>query len=105
MNWAIVDEAANTVKSNVEDVDLTVFRRWGVDKRFVEVVPVGDESVAVESDGGLIGSALLVDDSIVGSFVENELFEKESVEWVVPYHTHWVLCDEESVLESCNVES
>ena len=99
MNWAIVDvdEAANSVKSNVEDVDLTVFRRWGVDKRFVEVVSVGGESVAVESDVGLIGSALLVDESIVGSFVEKELLEKESVEWV--------LCDEESVLESCNVES
>ena len=97
MNWAIVGEAANTVKSNVEDVDLTVFRRWGVDKRFVEVVPVGDESVAVESDVGLIGSALLVDESIVGSFVEKELLDKESVEWV--------LSDEESVLESCNVES
>ena len=82
MNWAIVDvdEAANSVKSNVEDVDLTVFRRWGVDKRFVEVVSVGDESVAVESDVGLIGSALLVDESIVGSFVENELLAKESVE-------------------------
>ena len=99
MNWAIVDvdEAANTVKSNVEDVDPTVFRRWGVDKRFFEVVSVGDKSVAVESDVGLIGSALLVDESIVGSFVEKELVEKESVEWV--------LCDEESVLESCNVES
>ena len=95
MNWAIVGEAANTVKSNVEDVDLAVFRRWGVDKRFVEVVPVADESVAVES--GLIGSALLVDESIVRSFVEKELVEKESVEWV--------LSDEESVLESCNVES
>ena len=80
MNWAIADEAANTVKSNVEDVDLAVFRRWGVDKRFVEVVPVGDESVAVESDVGLIDSALLVDESIVGSFVENELLAKESVE-------------------------
>ena len=99
MNWAIVDvdEAANSVKSNVEDVDPTVFRRWGVDKRFFEVVSVGDKSVAVESDVGLIGSALLVDESIVGSFVEKELVEKESVEWV--------LCDEESVLESCNVES
>ena len=97
MNWAIVDEAANSVKSNVEDVDLAVFRRWGVDKRFVEVVSVGGESVAVESDVGLIGSALLVDESIVRSFVEKELVEKESVEWV--------LCDEESVLESCNVES
>ena len=97
MNWAIVDEAANSVKSNVEDVDLTVFRRWGVDKRFFEVVSVGDKSVAVESDVGLIGSALLVDESIVRSFVEKELVEKESVEWV--------LSDEESVLESCNVES
>ena len=95
MNSAIVDEAANSVKSNVEDVDLTVFRRWGVDKRFVEVVSVGDETV--ESDVGLIGSALLVDESIVGSFVEKELLAKESVEWV--------LSDEESVLESCNVES
>ena len=82
MNWAIVDvdEAANTVKSNVEDVDLTVFRRWGVDKRFVEVVSVADKNVAVESDVGLIGSALLVDESIVGSFVEKELLAKESVE-------------------------
>ena len=97
MNWAIADEAANSVKSNVEDVDLTVFRRWGVDKRFFEVVSVGDKSVAVESDVGLIGSALLVDESIVRSFVEKELVEKESVEWV--------LSDEESVLESCNVES
>ena len=89
MNWA------NTVKSNVEDVDLTVFRRWGVDKRFVEVVSVGDETV--ESDVGPIGSALLVNESIVRSFVEKELLDKESVEWV--------LSDEESVLESCNVES
>ena len=82
MNWAIVDvdEAANSVKSNVEDVDLTVFRRWGVDKRFVEVVSVADKNVAVESDVGLIGSALLVDESIVGSFVEKELLAKESVE-------------------------
>ena len=97
MNWAIVDvdEAANSVKSNVEDVDLAVFRRWGVDKRFVEVVSVGGETV--ESDVGLIGPALLVDESIVGSFVEKELLAKESVEWV--------LSDEESVLESCNVES
>ena len=99
MNWAIVDvdEAANSVKSNVEDVDLAVFRRWGVDKRFVEVVSVGDENVAVESDVGPIGSALLVNESIVRSFVEKELLDKESVEWV--------LSDEESVLESCNVES
>ena len=99
MNWAIVDvdEAANSVKSNVEDVDLTVFRRWGVDKRFVEVVSVADKNVAVESDVGPIGSALLVNESIVRSFVEKELLDKESVEWV--------LSDEESVLESCNVES
>ena len=97
MNSAIVDEAANSVKSNAEDVDLTVFRRWGVDKRFVEVVSVADKNVAVESDVGPIGSALLVNESIVRSFVEKELLEKESVELV--------LSDEESVLESCNVES
>ena len=89
MNWAIVDEGANTANPNVEDVDLTVFRRWGVDETFdevevvLEVAGVGEEGVAVESDIGLIGSALLVvttgDESSVKGLVEKELLEEENI--------------------------
>ena len=93
MNWAIVDvdEAANSVKSNVEDVDLAVFRRWGVE---VKCMGAGvEDSVAVD----VIGSPLIVDEPIVKSLVEKEYDSKESVKWE--------LSDEESVLESCEAES
>ena len=71
MNWAIVEKGTNTVDPNVDDVDL-VFRRWGVDQRLVEVVSVGEESVVIESDVGVIASALPVDESTVKSLVEKE---------------------------------
>ena len=84
--WAIVDE-----DPNVEEVDLSVSRRWGVEVKCM--VASGEDSVAVD----VIGSPLIVDEPIVKSLVEKEYASKEFAEWE--------LSDAESVLESCKAES